>query len=479
MIPVSNTVTITTEISPLSAPAKAFNIGLIIGQSEEQLERVKIYGSLEEMDVLKGTAEYAAATLYFAQSPAPTKVAIGQQFVPESKLEALTACRQGNIDWYAFCFTEPPEDDVYDASEAEARIWYFNEEPLTELTPIAAGSACGCLLNMPGSRVVGIWQNDGESVAYFGIGFEDVPGHITTEVEFANSQDGWEHHFYDMSDYTFLASDWHDSFVNLNEDLSLVPFTAISYGLGGMSEIAAYVEAVSQPTAWFNTISGSFRKAVDGMTELKQASYKRALSIYTSEGENIAAALMGYAMGANTDTYPAYTLAYKQLVGVQPEDMDLAEFREVIGANGNIYITQGSYYNVFRQGKMANGFAFDDVLYLDMLENKISAAVMDLLTTVAKVPQTEDGIINLMAALIQPCEEMVLKGYIAPGIWNGRKVRSLEPGDPLNTGYKIMADSIAEQSQADRDARIAPPIYVCVKTAGAIEYVTIGLVVNR
>jgi hypothetical protein len=53
-------------------------------------------------------------------------------------------------------------------------------------------------------------------------------------------------------------------------------------------------------------------------------------------------------------------------------------------------VTQGSYYKVFRSGQMANGTAFDDTLYLDALVAKLAAAVMNQLTTLAKVPQTED-----------------------------------------------------------------------------------------
>ena len=56
---------------------------------------------------------------------------------------------------------------------------------------------------------------------------------------------------------------------------------------------------------------------------------------------------------------------------------------------------------------------------------------------------------------------------------------NLKTGDALSTGYMVLADTLANQSQADRDARKSPPIYVAVKMAGAIEHVVIGIVVNR
>ena len=41
------------------------------------------------------------------------------------------------------------------------------------------------------------------------------------------------------------------------------------------------------------------------------------------------------------------------------------------------------------------------------------------------------------------------------------------------------SEAIDDQSQADRDARKSPPIYICVKLAGSIEFVTIEVYVNR
>lgn len=51
--------------------------------------------------------------------------------------------------------------------------------------------------------------------------------------------------------------------------------------------------------------------------------------------------------------------------------------------------------------------------------------------------------------------------------------------DTLPGGYLIQSEPIDSQSQADRDARKAPPIYVSLKLAGAIHHVTISVDVNR
>lgn len=128
---------------------------------------------------------------------------------------------------------------------------------------------------------------------------------------------------------------------------------------------------------------------------------------------------------------------------------------------------------------MADGTYFDEILNLDMLKNEITLSVMDLLTSLPKIPNTDAGVASIINVINVACNKFVKTGFIAPGVWNGGEVLNLENGTTLDAGYIVMAEAVADQSQADRDARKAPPIYVCIKTAGAIHYVTIAVNVNR
>ena len=245
------------------------------------------------------------------------------------------------------------------------------------------------------------------------------------------------------------------------------------------ANIAAFVEAAETKTVWFhlltreNTYQASF-------AALKAGNYQRTMSVYSSSTATATAGVMGRAMGLNYENSPAFTLAYKQIVGLTPETtMTSADLTAALNACGNVYVTQGSYYDLFRQGKMANGFSFDDVLLVDMLANQIQTELMNLLAAEAKIPQTDEGVQMLVATITGPCEEMLARGYLAPGVWNRARVAELNKGDTLTRGYRIMPGSVNDQSQTDRDARKAPPIYVCVKTAGAIEYIALAITVNR
>ena len=55
----------------------------------------------------------------------------------------------------------------------------------------------------------------------------------------------------------------------------------------------------------------------------------------------------------------------------------------------------------------------------------------------------------------------------------------LAPGDAIQNGYLIQAESFANQSASDREARLSPPIYVALKASGAVEHVVARVFVNQ
>lgn len=246
--------------------------------------------------------------------------------------------------------------------------------------------------------------------------------------------------------------------------------------------IAAYIETAKPSSVFgYTTADADVPTNTPGniMATLQSFKYRRTFGQYSSNGDAIAA-IIGYAMGANTGVAnSAYTLAYKQEVGVLPESLDATAVSAIKGINGNVYINRGSTYNLFEQGVMADGTHFDEVLNLDMLVNDIQLSVMDLLAGVSKVPQTEGGVTLLISAISGPCESALTRGFVAPGVWNAAPILTLGTGDTLSKGYLILSETIDSQSEEDRNERIAPPIYVCCKLAGAIEFVVISVQVNR
>jgi hypothetical protein len=250
--------------------------------------------------------------------------------------------------------------------------------------------------------------------------------------------------------------------------------------------IAAYIESATPSSIYAFTTSDS--NVLDGgggsspniFEALKDLSYSRTIGQYSSDSAYAIAAIMGYAMGQNSGLIDsAFTLKFKGEVGINTESLSLTQIGNIEDENGNIYLNYGNYYNIFEQGVMANGYFFDEKINLDMLVNKLQLNVMDVLYADPKVPQTEAGMTRLIHACQLACQEMVEIGFLAPGQWTGRTLLDLKEGDTLPLGYAVMAEALADQSTADRQARKAPPIYVCIKEAGAVHSVIIGVYVNR
>lgn len=224
----------------------------------------------------------------------------------------------------------------------------------------------------------------------------------------------------------------------------------------------------------------------DIFMKLKANNYRRSWGVYNSGNANTAAAWMGKANGLNSGTAGSmFTMAYKSAVGITTDSLTEAQVQYVAGSrtttgnNGNVYVTRAEDYDLLQQGYMADGTSFDEIMGLDMLENDIILNVMDLLAQSRKVPQTRAGVASIINVINQACDKHVRTGFIAPGQWNGSQCLELMTGDYLDAGYLVQSDDLDNQPQADRDKRICPTIYVCVKLAGAIEFVVIEVNVNR
>jgi hypothetical protein len=185
-------------------------------------------------------------------------------------------------------------------------------------------------------------------------------------------------------------------------------------------------------------------------------------------------------MGANTRlANSAFTLKFKRLVGVAVDPLTEAQVSDAAAVNANVYINRGATYDMFEQGTMADGTWFDEMLNLDMMSNYIQLDVIDLLTKTTKVPQTESGIAQIINSFAPTLNKFVIIGFLAPGMWTAPGFLELETGDPIETGYLVLHEAIDDQSVADREARICPPIYIALKLAGAIHSVVIQINVNR
>jgi hypothetical protein len=254
-------------------------------------------------------------------------------------------------------------------------------------------------------------------------------------------------------------------------------------------EIAAYIETATPSSLYGFTTSDADCIAAAPSPDnifgyLKALDYKRTFGQYATTQDavypnNIYAicGIVGYACGQNTGlANSAFTLKFKEEAGVATEPLTTTMVGYIEGKNGNVYLSYGSFYNVFEQGVMfADGWFFDQMINIDMLVNNIQLSVMDLLASNPKVPQTDSGVTQIIGVINSACDQAVNIGFLAAGVWDGVNILNLYHGDVLPKGYICQAQTVASQSAADRAARKAPPIYLAIKPAGAIHSVIIGI----
>jgi hypothetical protein len=402
MLPLSDTVNVSINVGPVSKVRSTFDLNLIIGKSNVISEntRLKIFSSTDDMLIAgftKDSPEYRAASIYFAQSPSPRRVAIGRWGF--KKISESTETNEDATDpQIVSAFTDVFGDD--DITDEET------DPTLERESIIEAISACRS----------------------------------------ANTE--W---------YACFICDASDNEILL---------------------AAKYIEGCSPKSSLFyNTKSESNRTGLESSIAniLKNKNYQRTIGMYSTDDYSHVAA-MAYC-AAHSDT--AYDLNNKSLKAIKTEDLLQGDVSILRGENLNYFVNRGSVYNVYEKGKCANGTFFDELMNLDMLENELQTAAMDTYVNNPKIPQTNPGVDTVTIALVPVLNKFVSKGFIAPGVWNAAPILDVNTGDILPTGYKIITDSVDDQSQSDRESRKSPDTYVLVKLAGSIQTASIGVYVNR
>lgn len=447
-------VDVAVEISPLAAPRQTFDQLLIQGSTVldtgpiTETERVRVYESTAEMledGFANDDPEYLAAQLYFSQSPAPDRVWIGMRNASESGIDAVDVNAAG---------TGYSLGDI--------------------LTVVKAGASGGTL------RVTELGESGAVAeveIVTRGTGYEIGTGLATTvspsggtgctiDVDAVGAETILEA----LQKARLASNNWYTC---MDVDAVTEDHKLVAAWIETATPLSIYGLTTQDP----DTITSA---GTDIFTWLKDRLYSRTIGQYSTDSPYAIAAIMGYAMGANTQlANSAYTLKFKNEIGIQTEALSSTQITNLEGKNGNVYLNYADYYNIFEQGVMANGAFFDEKINLDMLVNKLQLNVMDLLYKMPKVPQTEAGVTQIVNAVASACEEMRVVGFLGPGTWTGRDVLNLKSGDTMPAGYIVQAAKIADQSQADREARKSPSIYAAIKEAGAVHSVLIGVYVNR
>jgi hypothetical protein len=453
--PLSNIVDVAVTVSPTSPATPTFNAGLIVGNSGViptigANSRVRQYSSLSAMLTDGFTAnspEYIAAQLYFSQSPAPTVLYVGAQ--DPSALATIAV----------------------DATEGTAYVVG------DILTIVQAGASGGTV------KVTAIGANGAATAVQLltqGTGYSVATALVTTGGTGAGA----------LIDVSAIGETPLQA-VTACRIASAAWYCVMVCGAVKADHVAigSYVQAAAPQCVYLYSTSDADALAGASTSvfgELQTLSINRAFGLYsTTQGGGYpsnayaAAAVMGYAMGANTGLANSqFTLKFKSLVNVAIEPLSQSQIAAIEAVSGNVYVSYANVYSFLEQGVMANGDFFDNVLGIDTLASAIQYGVMDELTSAPSIPQTDAGETLLINRADQACSAAVTRGFLAPGTWEGQTVLNLTAGTPMPKGYVIQAQSFTNISKADKAARKGMPIYVSIAEAGAIHSITIGVYVQ-
>lgn len=214
---------------------------------------------------------------------------------------------------------------------------------------------------------------------------------------------------------------------------------------------------------------------------MKNAGYLQSFCQYSSTDVYSVASFFGRAFSVDfTQNNSTICLMFKQEPGVTAETLSESQAATLQAKRCNVFVNYVNDTAIIQYGVMSGSAFFDEIQGIDWLQNAIQTACYNALyTSTTKIPQTDQGVNVLVNAIGGVCQQGVDNGLIAPGTWNEQGFGNLTQGQFLKTGYYIYAQPVALQSEADRSTRVAPPIQVGIKFAGAIQSVDVVVDVNR
>lgn len=219
----------------------------------------------------------------------------------------------------------------------------------------------------------------------------------------------------------------------------------------------------------------------DIASEMAALNYEQTFVMYSSTNPYAAFALFGnlLTIGLNgSNTFK--TMMYQQAIGIVAEDLTSSEANSLQAKRCNVYVAYDNDTSIVQYGTMAGPVFIDETFGTDALANAIQTAFYNVMFTAGtKVPQTDQGDQQFAVAMSQVCQQFVTNGFLAPGTWNAQGFGQLSTGQFLKLGYYIYMQPLAQQSEADRAARKAPPFQIAAKLAGANQTGQVLITINQ
>lgn len=432
-------VVVTTDAAPVSGAG--FGVPLFASHLESFSERVRKYSSAADAaaDAELSSRAKAALAALFAQSPAPTEVAVGRMGLVAQVFDVALGGTvtvgdlfgvELTVDGSSFSISVEAttgaggDDDAEDiAGKLRAA---FASGDVSEFFE-ASGETVHCIITARKDGLPFTCEVSKTSTLGTIEATETTPNTPPgTELDECLAEDsGWYGLFIDPAiddDISELVAAWADS----NKRLFIAQSSDVGILAATTTDIAAHLKAQSRRHA--------------------------AVCYHSDEDEFLAGAWLAMVLAADPDEQ-ATIWAYKTLSGIASDAMTSTQKTNALGKNANVYLP---FYGTPATwpGRAGDGQPLDIVVTLDWVDARISEAAAQLFLNYSaqnlKIPYTDKGIV-------------LLENTVRDVLGRGERVGHFTPGS-----VTVNSPSASEVAAVDKAARHLSMNWIA-EASGAIE----------
>ncbi len=449
--------------------------------------RVRFYSTIEavENDFAPGLEAHFAATSFFAQSPRPATMAIGELFledVPgenvsavfsEEDINAILAVANGSmvINYSGTSKTLSPMNFTLQTT-LEDIASVINDEASPEL-------ACEVITIPGGDPVLSITTTVPGDAAIMLFPTEAGTGTYVADLLKLTLEEGGKV----VNGYTSLG---------IADELSSVANAANSAGkyiygwtLGAVLRTDEHqLEAAgwALPRLVVMALTSNDLTALDpGVTDdigslIYATDNRRVVVLYHDNVQRYPdVSILAYMLHVNYRLQDStVTGKFKQLPGIETVQLSETEWSVLQSKGYNTYTAIGNDSRTYRDGITSGlvGWYMDTVINLDNFLEDLSVNVFNVFLRNKKIPYTRKG----QMLLVDACQDTGNQ-YIYNGTFADRLVVSDETksGSALIPAVQVIPTPVDQASAADRVAREGPPIQMIVQETGAIHSTSINV----
>jgi hypothetical protein len=493
-LPISRLVNVDVVLAARAAQAQNLSTLLLLTSSSviDVVERIRTYSSIDAVIDDFGTAgpEYAAANLWYQQSPQPAQIKFGRwaKTAPRGKLVG------GAFPSSVAAFKAINNGGLTIGADAVAAVEINGLDFSTDANANAIAARVQAAIRAANVAFAGV------SVVYNAAQFRYEVESGTTGAASKITFAGTPQNGTDLSGalkFTDATGAYLADGIAAESAVDAVALFDGQYGQTWYALVipeaadadhllvAALIESTNNKHVYGVTTqdSGTLTAASteDVAYLLKQLGYNKTMVQFSSESEYAVCSLLGRALTVNyAGNNTVITLMYKDEPGIVAESMSESRMQALADRNCNVFVGYNNDTAIVEKGQVCSGEFIDTIVGADAFAVTVLNEVYNLLyTSPTKIPQTDAGTHLIVTTIESVCSQFVTNGFLAPGVWDQSGFGKLAQGDYLDKGFYVYAPAVSTQSKADRQARKSVPIQVAAKCAGAVHTVDVQLNISR